>query len=138
MNRLPVADDRVGPRDPGPAGRRRRLVNPRCPRCGERGLWRSWFTMRDACPNCLLSVGGSGHAAASLWISTWVVTVAVVSWVVAGFVIAGTSGAWWISPGAIGVALVIPPVTYRLISACTLRLLWRLDPPAASRGGRLR
>jgi uncharacterized protein (DUF983 family) len=24
----------------------------RCPRCGGRGIWRSWFTMKDRCPAC--------------------------------------------------------------------------------------
>ena len=24
----------------------------RCPRCGARGIWRSWFSMRHACPTC--------------------------------------------------------------------------------------
>lgn len=24
----------------------------RCPRCGGGGIWRSWFKMRHACPNC--------------------------------------------------------------------------------------
>ena len=34
---------------------RRRLISAallRCPRCGERDIWRSWFTMKHACPTC--------------------------------------------------------------------------------------
>jgi len=27
----------------------------RCPRCGGRGIWRSWFKLRHACPSCGLA-----------------------------------------------------------------------------------
>ena len=30
----------------------RRALILRCPRCGARGIWRSWFTMKHACPAC--------------------------------------------------------------------------------------
>lgn len=30
----------------------RRGLRRRCPRCGERGVFASWFTMVDACPGC--------------------------------------------------------------------------------------
>lgn len=29
-----------------------RALRLRCPRCGAAGIWRSWFTMRHACPTC--------------------------------------------------------------------------------------
>jgi uncharacterized protein (DUF983 family) len=31
-----------------------RAIRLRCPNCGSGGLWRSWFTMRAACPRCRL------------------------------------------------------------------------------------
>jgi len=30
----------------------RRALRLRCPRCGGGGIWRTWFTMRHACPTC--------------------------------------------------------------------------------------
>jgi uncharacterized protein (DUF983 family) len=30
----------------------RRAFALRCPRCGGRGIWRSWFKMEHACPTC--------------------------------------------------------------------------------------
>jgi uncharacterized protein (DUF983 family) len=30
----------------------RRALLLRCPRCGARGIWRSWFRMKHACPTC--------------------------------------------------------------------------------------
>jgi uncharacterized protein (DUF983 family) len=29
-----------------------RAFTLRCPRCGGRGIWRSWFKMKHACPSC--------------------------------------------------------------------------------------
>lgn len=29
-----------------------RALTLRCPRCGARGIWDSWFKMKHACPNC--------------------------------------------------------------------------------------
>jgi uncharacterized protein (DUF983 family) len=29
-----------------------RALRRRCPRCGEGGIWRSWFRMTHACPRC--------------------------------------------------------------------------------------
>lgn len=29
-----------------------RALRRRCPRCGEKEIWRSWFNMVDRCPRC--------------------------------------------------------------------------------------
>jgi len=29
-----------------------RAFTLRCPRCGGRGIWRTWFKMKHACPTC--------------------------------------------------------------------------------------
>jgi uncharacterized protein (DUF983 family) len=29
-----------------------RALQLRCPRCGGRGIWQSWFRMKHACPTC--------------------------------------------------------------------------------------
>jgi uncharacterized protein (DUF983 family) len=29
-----------------------RALRLRCPRCGARGIWQSWFRMKHACPTC--------------------------------------------------------------------------------------
>jgi uncharacterized protein (DUF983 family) len=29
-----------------------RALTRRCPRCGARDIWQSWFKMKHACPNC--------------------------------------------------------------------------------------
>ena len=33
-----------------------RGVRLRCPNCGSSGLWRTWFSMRAACPRCALNL----------------------------------------------------------------------------------
>ena len=29
-----------------------RALRRRCPNCGERAIWKSWFNTKDSCPNC--------------------------------------------------------------------------------------
>jgi uncharacterized protein (DUF983 family) len=29
-----------------------RALRRRCPRCGERSIWKSWFNTKDRCPRC--------------------------------------------------------------------------------------
>jgi len=40
-----------------------RALLRRCPRCGERGIWRGWFVFRERCPHCGLELdrGESDH-----------------------------------------------------------------------------
>jgi uncharacterized protein (DUF983 family) len=39
-----------------------RALTLRCPRCGARGIWRSWFKMEHACPECgLVFERGESH-----------------------------------------------------------------------------
>jgi len=40
-----------------------RALRRHCPRCGGHDIWRSWFSLRDRCPNCRLELdrGESDH-----------------------------------------------------------------------------
>ena len=47
---------------PGPFVMLGRALFLRCPRCGQQGLFASWFTLKDRCPNCELRLQrGEAH-----------------------------------------------------------------------------
>ncbi|HEX3926569.1 MAG TPA: DUF983 domain-containing protein [Gemmatimonadales bacterium] len=43
-----------------------RALTLRCPNCGKRGLFRHWLAMREACPNCGLSLATGNRVGAYL------------------------------------------------------------------------
>lgn len=88
----------------------------------------SWAGPATRCPQCGLDLGRHGWIAA-LWINTWVTILAVVAWIVVGMVLTGARSAWWVTGGAVAIAVVVPPFNYRYAKAVMLRLLHRFDPP---------
>jgi uncharacterized protein (DUF983 family) len=70
----------------------RRALTLRCPRCGARGIWDSWFKMKHACPACgqVLERGEShdffiGAYMINLVVAeTSAVIVAAIMWIVLG------------------------------------------------------
>jgi uncharacterized protein (DUF983 family) len=88
----------------------------RCPRCGARGVWRSWFRMRHACPACGLAF--ERGEAADFWIGAYLINLVVAE--VSAVLIAG---ALWFTFGArvsfntmwaasIALAIVMPMVFF--------------------------
>lgn len=120
------------PRDAGshlPGDSRAGLrTGPPCPRCGRRRVWLTWFEPVTHCPGCGWPLGGRGRAAA-VWVNTWVATLAVMLWIMGGLVATAFRGAWWIGGGALTIAVVLPPVTYRYATAAVGRLISALDTP---------
>jgi uncharacterized protein (DUF983 family) len=47
----------------------------RCPRCGGRGVWRSWFKMNERCPSCGL-VFERGESS-DFWIGAYLINLVV-------------------------------------------------------------
>ena len=64
-----------------------------------------------------------------MWIDTWITIVAVMAWIIPGLVYTGGAGPAWVTVGAVAIAIVTPPATYRYAQAMARRLLYRLDPP---------
>jgi len=48
----PSVRDASSPTEPGALVALGRGLARRCPRCGSRGLFEGWFTIRDGCPRC--------------------------------------------------------------------------------------
>ena len=101
---------------------------PRCPHCGERRVWTSWFDMADTCPGCGFRFARHGWLAA-MWILMWFTMIPVVAWIVIGIAISNPSASAWVPWGAVLLAVAIPPVSYRYAKGLMVRLLFTLDPP---------
>lgn len=66
----------------------RRALTLRCPNCGSRGLFESWFTMRERCPTCgLASERVPGHFVGAVGMNTIVTFGLLAVVLVTGFVI---------------------------------------------------
>lgn len=64
-----------------------------------------------------------------MWIDTWLTILLVMGWIIPGLIATGGAGPAWVTAGAVVIAVVTPPVTYRYAQAIARRLLYRLDPP---------
>src|SRR4051812_50180641 len=90
----------------------------RCPRCGGRGIWRSWFRMKHACPTCgqVFERGESHDFFIGAYLINLVVAestaivVAAVMWVGVGLR-GAVNGLWG---AAVVVAVVMPVVFFPL------------------------
>jgi uncharacterized protein (DUF983 family) len=70
-----------------------RALTLRCPRCGARGIWRSWFTMHHACPTCgqVLERGETSD----FWIGAYLINLVVAE--LSAVIIAGVM---WVTLGS--------------------------------------
>ena len=66
-----------------------------------------------------------------MWLQTWITILVVVGWIATGFIVTSGAGPWWVTGGAILLALTTPPLTYRYSKGTMLRILFRLDPPSS-------
>jgi uncharacterized protein (DUF983 family) len=94
----------------------RRALALRCPRCGGRGIWRSWFKMVHACPTCgqVLERGESSDFFIGAYLINLVVAelsaviVAAVMWITLGSRV--SFNVLW--GASMALAIVMPVVFY--------------------------
>ena len=82
----------------------RRALRRRCPRCGEKAIWRSWFNLTETCPRCAYRF----EREEGYWVMAIIVNTAVVEAIFAVFFVGGLIVSWpeinW--PYLLGAALV--------------------------------
>ncbi len=67
-----------------------RALGRRCPRCGERDIWTSWFNTRESCPRCgLLFAREEGY-----WVMAIVLNTAFVEAIFALLFVGGLITTW--------------------------------------------
>ena len=68
----------------------RRALRRRCPRCGERDIWKSWFNTKDRCPTCFhVYEREEGY-----WVMAIVINTALVEAIFAVGFVAGLIASW--------------------------------------------
>ena len=99
-----------------------RALVRRCPSCGARGIFRSYFRLRDRCPACGYDlVGGEGFFL-GVWVINFAVSEGLLFIVLMGYVITlGASGGdvpvLPVLLAALGFAVVAPVVVYPFAAA---------------------
>lgn len=80
-----------------------RALRRRCPRCGEKEIWRSWFNLEPACPRCDYRF----EREEGYWVMAIIVNTALVEGIFAVLFVGGLIASWpeinW--PYLLGVAL---------------------------------
>ena len=86
----------------------------RCPRCGQRRLFRSWFTLVERCPGCGLRF----EREEGYWVGALIVNIAVTSLAFLVVLVGGMVAFWpdvpWVglTVAAVVVNVVVPVVFY--------------------------
>jgi uncharacterized protein (DUF983 family) len=121
MSRPESDVDRPVPPAPALVGH---ALRRRCPICGERSIWKGWFSLKDACPNCgYVFLRESGYflgAYALNLIIAELITMVVLVWL-----LVRTDWEWWVIeliviPMAIGLPLLLFPYARGLWMALDL------------------
>jgi len=113
-----------------------RALLRRCPRCGEGGLFRRWFTMVESCPRCGLRFEREeGAFLGSLSLNYAVTGLTLVGLLVAWMVLSYPDlDARVATIGALAVLAVVPAIFYpfsKTLWAAIDLLLHRMDPQDA-------
>lgn len=116
-----------------------RGLTGRCPRCGGRDLFTSWFAMRDRCPTCALRLDRGEH---DFWIGAWMLNLVGVETAFALLLLAGAVAVWpdvswraltWIGvAGMVALPLLLFPVSRTLWLA--IDLVFQPDRPGDDAG----
>jgi uncharacterized protein (DUF983 family) len=104
-----------------------RALGLRCPRCGSRGIVRTWFTMQERCPNCGLTLARGETS--DYWLGAYAINL-VVAESLAAFIAFGVLWATWPDYMAAQVtgmvlAVALPEAFYPF--SRTLWLAWDLS-----------
>ena len=132
----PAPAKRLG--EPGATKAFLRGVTKRVPRCGARGLFSSWFTMREMCPRCGLRVereeGGFLGAITFNYIATAIAWVALlVIWLIVDLPDLHVAA---LTIASIAVAVLVPLLFWpfsKTIWAAVDYLIYRTSPDYGSR-----
>lgn len=110
-----------------------RALRLRCPHCGQGSLYLNWFTMRDSCPACgvTLERKEEGYRVVSLFLNLVVAeaifVVVLVSWIVASWPDVNWTTVQWVSVLAV---VASPLLTYPFSRAVFLAGDVRFRPQA--------
>ena len=102
-----------------------RAAARRCPRCGARGVWATWFRMRERCPQCGLELdrGESDH-----FYGAYMLNFVGAELIVAGAFVVALIVTWPTPPwnalmyGAVALAVIAPLAFYPITKGLWLAI----------------
>jgi uncharacterized protein (DUF983 family) len=109
-----------------------RALIRRCPNCGQRGVFKSWGTMVDQCPTCLLTY----EREEGYWLGAVLINTTFTIGLFAAVMITWALASWpdppWTAMTATGIVinLVVPLVFYPVSKTLWVALETTLHPPA--------
>jgi len=126
----------IGEHAPTPLKGLLRGLRRRCGRCGEPGIFDSWFSLKERCPRCGYLFVREEGAFAGVYLLNFAVTEAFVFAVLMSYVlwrgISGTHAPIWPFVAACGAFAVVAPIAFYPFATSTwaaIDLLMRpLDP----------
>jgi uncharacterized protein (DUF983 family) len=102
-----------------------RAFKRQCPVCGRNGIWKSWITLKDSCPNCgyPFTRGEGGYFLGAYALN--LIVAEFITMIVLTFLLIRTDWEWWeielvVIPLAIGLPLVFFPYSRGLWMALDL------------------
>ncbi|HEU4565727.1 MAG TPA: DUF983 domain-containing protein [Gemmatimonadaceae bacterium] len=105
-----------------------RALTRRCPQCGSRGLFRSWFRMKEHCPRCGLALErGEGH---DYWLGAMMFNLVVSELIFVGMLLVLVIVTWpevpwgFLQYGGVALMAIAPFVLYPFSK--TIWLAWDL------------
>ena len=127
-----------------PSGGRRaavllgRALQRRCPYCGAAGIIRTWFELRETCPNCGVEFNREeGYFLGAMAINL-VVTEGVTVGIVTAVMVFATLDLLPLEVVAISLAVLLPTLFYPYSRMMWMALNLQLDPPEHQTDRRLR
>jgi uncharacterized protein (DUF983 family) len=112
-----------------------RGLRRRCPRCGARGIFRGWFTLRDRCPSCRLEFAHEeGYWVGALIMNTAFAIAAFAATFALGLILTWPDVPWaWLTVICVAVNIVVPIVSYPYSKTIWMAVdgvmnPWHLDP----------
>ena len=126
----------IGEHAPTPFAGLLRGLRRRCGRCGERGIFASWFRLKERCPRCGYRFVREEGAFAGVYLLNFAVTEAFMFVVLMSYVVwrgvSGTDAPIWPFVVVCGSFAVLAPIGFYPVAASTwaaIDLLMRpLDP----------
>jgi uncharacterized protein (DUF983 family) len=125
----PPSDGDLSRATPSPRTLVARAIARRCPICGDTRIWKDWFSLRDACPNCgYVFIRESGYFLGALALN--LIVAELLTMIVLTWLLIGTAWEWWeIELLVLPMAVILPLIFFPYARGLWMALDLAVHPP---------